>query len=139
MASLSVSALEKGYVCSINQAAGVQLVSDTSSPQEDSSRIGTAEKSGPKTEPATNPVWIVRVNMGQQPSGGYGLRLISDHLKISDDTASVALEWLQPKPGSVQIQALTYPCIYLRIAKGSYSRLDFVDQHGEIRYTLDLE
>ncbi|PUB83380.1 MAG: hypothetical protein B6D72_13130 [gamma proteobacterium symbiont of Ctena orbiculata] len=139
MTSLSVSVLEKGYVCSINQSAGVHLVSDTSAKEADNTRIGASRQKHPETDPASESFWIVRVNMGQKPNGGYGLRLISDNLEISSDRASVALEWLQPKPGSVQIQVLTYPCLYLQIAKGNYSRLDIVDQHGEVRHSLDLK
>ncbi|MET0071519.1 MAG: protease complex subunit PrcB family protein [Candidatus Thiodiazotropha sp.] len=139
MASLSVSVLEKGYLCSIDQAAGVHLVTDTSSGEADNARIGGGQKQRPENDPAAESFWTVRVNMGQQPSGGYGLRLLSDNLEVSSDRARVALEWLRPKPGSVQMQALTYPCLYLRVAKGDYTRLDIVDQHGEVRHSLDLK
>ncbi|PUB73356.1 MAG: hypothetical protein DBP03_07105 [gamma proteobacterium symbiont of Ctena orbiculata] len=139
MASLSVSVLEKGYLCSIDQTAGVHLVTDSSSREADNARIGAGQQKRPENDPASESFWIVSVNMGQQPSGGYGLRLISDNLEVSSDRARVALEWLQPKPGSVQIQTLTYPCLYLRVAKGNYTRLDIVDQHGEVRHSLDLK
>lgn len=139
LAPLSVSVVERGYVCGINQGAGVQLVSDSPSKQADSSRIGDApQESQDGSEVEHDQFWVVRVSMGQQPSGGYALRLISDHLEISSDTARVALEWLLPEPNSVQIQALTYPCLYLKVAKGNYTRLDIVDQQGEVRYSLDL-
>ncbi|MEW8085876.1 MAG: protease complex subunit PrcB family protein [Candidatus Thiodiazotropha endolucinida] len=139
MASSSVSVLKQGYVCSVNQPAGLQLVSDAVTKQADSARIGvdTPQKDA-DTSLDPEQFWIVRVNMGQQPSGGYALRLISDQLEISSDTARVALEWLQPKPGSVQIQALTYPCLYLKIARGNYSRLEIVDQEGVVRHHLSL-
>ncbi|MCG8065855.1 MAG: protease complex subunit PrcB family protein [Candidatus Thiodiazotropha endolucinida] len=139
MASSSVSVLKQGYVCSVNQPAGLQLVSDAVTKQADSARIGvdTPQKDA-DTSLDPEQFWIVRVNMGQQPSGGYALRLISDKLEISSDTARVALEWLQPKPGSVQIQALTYPCLYLKIARGNYSRLEIVDQEGVVRHHLSL-
>ncbi|MBT3039996.1 MAG: protease complex subunit PrcB family protein [Candidatus Thiodiazotropha endolucinida] len=139
MASSSVSVLKQGYVCSVNQPAGLQLVSDAVAKQADSTRIGvdTPQKDA-DTSLDPEQFWIVRVNMGQQPSGGYALRLISDQLEISSDTARVALEWLQPKPGSVQIQALTYPCLYLKIARGNYSRLEIVDQEGVVRHHLSL-
>ncbi|MCG7882716.1 MAG: protease complex subunit PrcB family protein [Candidatus Thiodiazotropha taylori] len=139
MASSSVSVLKQGYVCSVNQPAGLQLVSDAVAKQADSARIGvdTPQKDA-DTSLDPEQFWIVRVNMGQQPSGGYALRLISDQLEISSDTARVALEWLQPKPGSVQIQALTYPCLYLKIARDNYSRLEIVDQEGVVRHHLSL-
>ncbi len=139
MTALSVSAIDRGYVCGINQAAGVQLVSD-SAPQTDGSRIGVGSNANQEGSDADlDTFWIVRVNMGQQPSGGYALRLISDHLEISSDTARITLEWLQPGSGSVQIQTLTYPCLYLKVAKGNYSRLDIADQQGDVRFSLDLK
>lgn len=140
LASSSVSVLDQGYVCSVKQTAGVQLVSDTASLLTDSSRISI---DGPKKETDNSldqeRFWIVRVDMGQQPSGGYALRLISEQLKISSDTARVILQWVQPESGTVQIQALTYPCLYLKIAKGNYSRLEIIDQAGVIRHDLNLE
>jgi hypothetical protein len=139
LASSAVSVLDQGYLCSVKQPAGAQLVSAAVMKQGDSSRIGGAPTKNVDAEAVQEQFWIVRVNMGQQPSGGYGLKLISEQLKISSDTARVSLEWLQPKPGSVQIQALTYPCLYLKIAKGNYSQLEITDQTGEVRYNLTLK
>jgi hypothetical protein len=137
--ALSVGVIEHGYMCAINQPAGVQLVSDSASIQADSSRIDeTSQTNRQGREAEQGSFWIVRVNMGQQPSGGYALRLKSNYLEISSDTARVALEWLRPESDSVQIQALTYPCLYLKVAKGDYTRLDIVDQKGQVRYSLDL-
>ncbi|MES9830366.1 MAG: protease complex subunit PrcB family protein [Candidatus Thiodiazotropha sp.] len=140
MASSSVSVLKRGYACSVNQTAGLQLASDAVAKQADSARIGVeTQQKDVDTSLDPGQFWIVRVNMGQQPSGGYALRLISDHLEISSDTARIALEWVQPEPGSVQIQALTYPCLYLKIARGNYSRLEVVDQEGVVRHHLNLK
>lgn len=139
LTSTTVSVLDQGYICSASQAAGVQLVSGADS-QQDSARIavGKSQADAPSM-PDPDEFWIVRVNMGQQPSGGYGLRLVSEQIEISSDTARVVLEWLQPQPGSVQTQALTYPCIHLRMAKGNYTRLEIVDKAGVVRHHLDLQ
>ncbi|MES9970634.1 MAG: protease complex subunit PrcB family protein [Candidatus Thiodiazotropha sp.] len=114
-------------------------MSDSEMKQSNSVSIGD---SSPKPSVDNNTdrdqFWIIRVNMGQQPSGGYGLRLLSEQLDITANTATVTLEWLQPKPGSVQMQALTYPCIYLKLAKSDYSQLEIADQEGEIRFQLNL-
>jgi hypothetical protein len=121
--------------------ADVQLVSDAGSMQTDSTRIsvGKPQKDTDATSLDQEQFWMVRVDMGWRPSGGYGLRLMSEQLEISSDTARVALEWLQPKAGSAQIQALTYPCLYLKIEKGNYSRLEIVDQEGVVRHHLNLK
>ncbi|PVV27524.1 MAG: hypothetical protein B6D79_01960 [gamma proteobacterium symbiont of Ctena orbiculata] len=138
LAFSAIRVLDKGYVCSVNQPAGVQLVSDSDRQKSDSARIGNAPQQNTDNSADQDQFWVIRVNMGQQPSGGYGLRLLSDRLEISSNRARVTLEWLQPKPGSVQMQALTYPCLYLKIAKGDYSQLEIVDQDGEVRFDLNL-
>ncbi|MCU7875077.1 MAG: protease complex subunit PrcB family protein [Candidatus Thiodiazotropha sp. (ex Lucinoma borealis)] len=134
----SVSVLEQGYVCSVNQAAGVQLVSDSALTHGDGARIGAKVQKDISDKIETEQFWVVRVDMGQQPSGGYGLKLLSDHLELASDAARVAVEWVKPKPGMVQMQALTYPCLYLKIAKGNFTRLEIVDHQGEVRHSLAL-
>jgi hypothetical protein len=140
LASSSVTVLEKGYLCGVNQTAGVQLVSDAGANLTDNTRIGfDAPNKETDSSLDQEQFWIVRVNMGQKPSGGYGLRLLSEHLEISSETARVSLQWLEPKTGTAQIQALTYPCLYLKIAKGNYSRLEIVDQEGVVRHDMNLK
>jgi hypothetical protein len=140
LASSSVTVLENGYVCGVNQTAGVQLVSDAGANLTDNTRIGfDATKKETDSSLDQEQFWVVRVSMGQKPSGGYGLRLISEHLEISSETARVSLQWLEPKTGTAQIQALTYPCLYLKIAKGNYSRLEIVDQEGVVRHDMNLK
>jgi hypothetical protein len=141
LTSASVNVVTQGYICGVNQTAGVELVSDAAPLPRDSARIGIDKpQADDETGIDRDQYWIVRVNMGQQPSGGYGLRLVSEQLEItSDNTAKVVLQWLQPKPGSVQTLALTYPCLHLQIAKGNYSRLEIVDQTGKIRHYLALK
>jgi hypothetical protein len=82
--------------------------------------------------------WLIRVDMGQQPSGGYGLKLLSDKLAIKEQTATFALQWRKPDPDMAQIQMLTYPCLYLKVAKGDYTRLEVVDEEGNVMHGLDL-
>jgi hypothetical protein len=144
LSSASVRVLDQGYLCGVNQRAGAQLVSDAGSSQPERARIGIdkpqADRADSETGTDQDQYWIVRVDMGQQPSGGYALRLVSDQLEIlSENTARVVLEWMQPKPGSVQTQALTYPCLHLQIAKGDYTRLEIVDQAGMLKHHLDLK
>jgi hypothetical protein len=82
--------------------------------------------------------WIVRVDMGEKPSGGYRLDLRSEELSLSGQTARFAMEWQIPDPDSMQIQMVTYPCLYLKIAKGEYKRLTVVDEEGNEKHALDL-
>ncbi|MET0027865.1 MAG: protease complex subunit PrcB family protein [Candidatus Thiodiazotropha sp.] len=105
--------------------AGVVLSNKSLSPSEESSQ----EDDG---------FWTVRVDMGSKPSGGFGLKLVSDKLVISDQTARFALQWIEPSPGSVQAQMISYPCLYLKVEKGDYKRLEAVDGSGVVVHSLDL-
>ncbi len=137
--SNSVSVVEDG-ACSQNQAAGMHLVKGPSIKNTGGGVILSNKSLDPKDDEKSDDdsFWLVRVDMGQQPSGGYGLKLISDKLAIKDQTASFALQWAKPEAGSVQMQMLTYPCLYLKVAKGDYARLEVVDKEGTVKLGLDL-
>jgi hypothetical protein len=136
----SVAVVEDGVVCSNNQPAGIHLIkegiiknvggglmmSDKSLKVEDEAKVEVDD------------AWLIRVDMGQQPSGGYGLKLLSDKLAIQEQTATLALQWRKPDPDMAQIQMLTYPCLYLKVAKGDYTRLEVVDEEGNVKHALDL-
>ena len=82
--------------------------------------------------------WLVEVNMGSQPTPGYGLSLLSPTLQIEGDTASIALKWIKPPAGKMLPQMVTTPCLVLSIEKGDYTRLQIHDESGEVRYQMAL-
>lgn len=81
-----------------------------------------------------NRFWLVQLRMGVKPSGGYGLDLQSDQLTVLNQTASFTVLWNEPAPGTFLTQALTSPCLYLQIPKGSYQQLQVLDQAGNVRF-----
>jgi hypothetical protein len=143
--SNSVTVVKDGVTCGQNQAAGMYLIREKSikniSIKDTGGGVVFSDKSLKPQDDAgdgDDAFWLVRVDMGQQPSGGYGLKLLSDKLAVSGQTASFALQWVKPKPGMAQIQILTFPCLYLKIAKGDYIHLEVVDEEGTVRHSLDL-
>jgi hypothetical protein len=135
-----VSVVKDGVTCGQNQAAGMYLVREGSIKDTGGGVVFSDKSLKPQddAEDGDDAFWLVRVDMGQKPSGGYGLKLLSDKLAVSEQTASFALQWIKPKPGMAQIQILTFPCLYLKIAKGDYTRLEVVDEEGTVRHSLDL-
>lgn len=136
----AVTVVKDGAVCSQNQTSGMHLVKG---PRIKNTGMGVvlSDKSlKPKDDDQddADAFWLIRVDMGQQPSGGYGLKLLSEKLAVNNQTATFALEWGKPKPGMAQVQMLTFPCLYLKIAKGDYNRLEVVDEEGVVKHGLDL-
>jgi hypothetical protein len=135
----SVTVVKQG-ACRQNQPAGLHLVKDVLIRDSGGGAFVSNKSLKPKDDEnlADDSFWLVRVDMGQQPSGGYGLKLLSDKLAVKDQTARFALQWAKPEAGKAQIQILTYPCLYLKVAKGDYKRLQVVDEEGTVRHSLDL-
>jgi hypothetical protein len=136
----SVSVVKDGAVCSKSQASGMRLVKGLNIKNTGMGVVLSDKSLKPKDDDQddTDAFWLIRVDMGQQPSGGYGLKLLSEKLAVNNQTATFALEWGKPKPGMAQVQMLTFPCLYLKIAKGDYNRLEVVDEEGVVRHGLDL-
>jgi len=65
--------------------------------------------------------------MGQKPTGGYGVRLVS--ATSSGGTWRVTVELLQPAPGAILTQALTSPYLLLELPVPA-RRVEFVDASG---------
>lgn len=130
-----------GLACDAGAAEGVRLLDATTPlPPETGLKPEPPPASGQTSPPAFDHerFWLVRVDMGCQPSGGYGLRLLSDRLELAGEKARLALAWERPDPDRMQIQMITCPCRYLRIPKGEYRRLEIVDQKGRVRHELVL-
>ncbi|MEW8204748.1 MAG: protease complex subunit PrcB family protein [Candidatus Thiodiazotropha taylori] len=136
----SVSVVKDGVVCSNNQAAGMHLVKEGVIKNVGGGVVMSDKslKAGEEAKSEADDSWLVRVDMGQQPSGGYALKLLSDKLVIEEQTATFALQWSKPEPGMAQVQMITYPCLYLKVAKGDYTRLAVVDEEGNQKHSLDL-
>ncbi|MET0064773.1 MAG: protease complex subunit PrcB family protein [Candidatus Thiodiazotropha sp.] len=136
----TVSVMEDGAACRQISEAGMHRVKG---PIIQSTGAGVVLSNKPiKSVDAASEedenYWTVRVDMGAKPTAGYGLKLVSEKLVITDQTARFALQWVEPEPGSMQAQMISYPCLYLKVEKGDYEVLEAVDPSGVVVHRLSL-
>lgn len=79
----------------------------------------------------------VLLEMGVQPSPGYGLTLQAGRWNISDDTLVLHVNWLTPSPGRVYPQVIVHPCLLIGVPRGGYRHIEVRDQHGALRMRGD--
>ena len=79
---------------------------------------------------------VVLVSMGQQRTGGYVIELAQEDLVVSNDTAQIMVRWREPEPGMMVTQALTHPCVFLRVPRADYQSVRVVDQENKLRAEL---
>lgn len=82
---------------------------------------------------------ILVVELGQRPTSGYNIRLERDKTTVDDDTLKLAMTWDAPRLDAAVGQALTAPCVAIRLPQGEYSRIQVVDQLGNVRGTARLD
>ncbi len=78
-------------------------------------------------------LWI---HMGQKPTGGYSLHLARPEAKIENGIANITVQVRQPPADAFVTQAITSPCLVLKIGKGKFHTIQIQDQNGEIRATI---
>lgn len=81
---------------------------------------------------------LLLLEMGQQRSGGYRLRLADPGVEVGDGTARLRVEWLMPEPGMMTAQVITSPCLLVALPRGGYRRVEVVDQAGRSRFSLPV-
>jgi len=136
-----IEAVEPSPACDAAAPPGARLLDEASPLSPETAPGLEPPPASGRTPPSAfdhEGFWLLRVDMGCQPSGGYGLRLLSDRLELAGEKARLALAWEKPDPDRMQIQMITCPCRYLRIPKGEYRRLEIVDQEGKVRHELVL-
>jgi hypothetical protein len=81
---------------------------------------------------------VVTIQMGQKPTGGYGIELAEPHATLNDGEARIRLRWIEPAPGSIVTQILTSPCLIVSLPKGAYEKITITDENGSVRDTISL-
>lgn len=80
---------------------------------------------------------VILVGMGQKNTGGYLLDLASTHASVNKGILGIVVQWQEPKPGMIVTQALTSPCLLLKIPNSGYRRIEIKDQAGNIRMEVE--
>jgi hypothetical protein len=81
---------------------------------------------------------VVTIQMGQKPSGGFGIELAEPDATLKDGEALIRLRWIEPAPGSIVTQILTSPCLIVSLPKGAYEKITITDENGNVRETISL-
>ena len=81
---------------------------------------------------------VVTIQMGQKPTGGYGIELADPYARVGDGEALIRLRWIEPAPGTIVIQILTSPCLIVSLPKGAYENIAITDENGNVRETISL-
>ncbi len=81
---------------------------------------------------------IMRINMGQQRTGGYSLTLIAEQAIVKDGWAIIPVQWNTPAKDRMLIQVLTSPCLFVAIPRADYEGIRVVDQDGSVRLQSPL-
>jgi hypothetical protein len=81
---------------------------------------------------------IILVNMGEQSTAGYGLRLASRVAQTEAGVLQLSVEWVTPKPGMMLAQMITHPCLVVSVT-GTPQRVQVLDLHGVLRISTPGE
>ena len=81
---------------------------------------------------------VVFIQMGQRPTGGYGIELADPYACVGEGEALIRLRWIEPAPGTIVTQILTSPCLIVSLPKGAYEKIAITDKNGNVRETISL-
>ncbi len=81
---------------------------------------------------------LLWVNMGPRPTGGYRLELADPTARVRQSVATLQVTWQRPAPGSFVTQALTSPCLLLKMPHTGIRKIEVVDQDGRRRAEVAL-
>lgn len=98
--------------------------------------LGGASSSTPEMDVGLE--GFILVHMGQQRTGGYAIDLADPVVRVKDGFASISVDWVSPAMGDVVTQALTAPCILLKLKTGDFHAIQIIDQNGRVRATADV-
>ncbi len=77
---------------------------------------------------------VLLVEMGQRPTLGYRLEPTgSNDLRISQDRAQLTLNWSHPPADAPVAQAISSPCLLLKVERGNYTSIQILDGQGIIK------
>jgi len=94
-------------------------------------RLGVNPQTPPSMDYARE--GVLAIWMGSMPTGGYRIKLASDMVSVKDGTAVVKVLWIEPSEKAFLTQAITSPCIMIKLTRTGFTRIKVVDQKGIIR------
>ena len=82
--------------------------------------------------------YVVFIQMGKKPTGGYGIELAERHATLDDETALIRLRWSEPARGAIVTQVVTSPCLIVALPKDTYKEIALRDESGNVHEHISL-
>lgn len=73
---------------------------------------------------------LLVVSLGQKSTLGHQIAAAADSLSLEARSARLQVKVTQPAPGDMVAQALSRPCVVLRVGRRQWQDLTVVDQNG---------
>ncbi|WP_455211795.1 protease complex subunit PrcB family protein [Kaarinaea lacus] len=133
--TITVEVLYRNQQCSVAQAK-TQWIDSPQAYQAlfdelRKSYIGSQAQQPPSVDMSTHGVLLVA--MGQKNTGGYAVDLADKEAVIDAGVLKLSAQWREPKPGMMLTQALTSPCLLLKIPKAEFQSIEIRDQNDVTR------
>jgi PrcB C-terminal len=81
---------------------------------------------------------LLWIHMGTRPTGGYRLVLAAPTARLRGGVATIHVRWQEPAPGSFVTQAITSPCLLLKMPKKGIEQVVIKDQNDRTRFLISL-
>lgn len=81
---------------------------------------------------------VLWLEMGVKPTGGYALELDDPEATVTAGAAVVTVRWRTPPPDGFVTQALTSPCLVLKLPKADLEAIHIQDQDGTLRAKVQV-
>jgi len=91
-----------------------------------------AQPGKPEVNSSVHKGQVILVNMGEQRTAGFGVRLASKPAQVVDGKLQLSVNWVSPNPGMMQAQMITHPCLVVSV-DAEFKQVDVVDQEGRVR------
>jgi len=75
---------------------------------------------------------VLLIGMGQRPTGGFGIQLAAPVARVEGGVATVRVAFTSPPPGAMLTQALTSPCLAVKVPGAGVAELRVVDAAGQL-------
>lgn len=127
--------LYNGLICNASDRAQALWIADPATFKRYWSRIAANDAEAaqpPFVDFGTDGALLI--SMGQRPTSGYRLNYSPNQPALYNGSVlRIQLSWLEADPEALQAQAVTSPCLVLRLPQISYQRLQVVDHNGEVK------
>lgn len=139
--SIKIDSLYRNQQCSVLQ----EQIRWIDSQQEYQTLYGQLRKSYMSNQAEQPPAvdftqnGVLLVAMGQKTTGGYTVDLAASEARISGGVLTIQVQWRAPDPGMMVTQALTSPCMLLKVPKAQFDRIELKDQSGIIRQSSIIQ